>query len=96
MRLKTEAARTLLYETAKIVDIRDGLEHATQHHPEKAKELKQEFKRYSNYAALFTPIAKAYASEIANEVAYDGIKDRRGLMNPHGIFIKEAEYNITW
>ena len=78
MRLKTEAARTLLYETAKIVDIRDGLEHATQHHPEKAKELKQEFKRYSNYAALFTPIAKAYASEIANEVAYDGLQVHGG------------------
>jgi hypothetical protein len=26
------------------------------------------------------------------QVAYDDIKDRRGIMNPLGVFIKEADY----
>ena len=77
MRLKIECSRTLLYETARIVDIKDGLEHLSEKNPEKAKELRNELKRYSNYADLFTPIVKAYATEIANEVAYDGIPDPR-------------------
>jgi alkylation response protein AidB-like acyl-CoA dehydrogenase len=78
MKVKIEAARTLLYETAKIVDIRDGLEHAGQKDPEKAKAFRSDLKTYSNYADLFTPIAKAYATEIANEVAYDGIQIHGG------------------
>jgi alkylation response protein AidB-like acyl-CoA dehydrogenase len=78
MRVKIEAARTLLYETAKIVDIRDGLEHVSQNDPEKAKEFRRDFKTYANYAALFTPMVKAYATEIANEVAYDGIQIHGG------------------
>ncbi|MBN2546993.1 MAG: acyl-CoA dehydrogenase family protein [Spirochaetes bacterium] len=78
MRMKVEAARTLLYETARIVDIKDGLEHNIEKHPEKEKELRNELKRFSNYAALFTPIAKAYNTEIANEVAYDGIQIHGG------------------
>jgi 3-(methylthio)propanoyl-CoA dehydrogenase len=78
MKLKIESARTLLYETAQIVDIRDGLEHISQHDEEKAKELRSEFKRYSNYAALFTPLVKAYSTEIGNEVAYDGIQIHGG------------------
>jgi alkylation response protein AidB-like acyl-CoA dehydrogenase len=78
MRLKIEASRTLLYETAQIVDIRDGLEHLTQQDEEKAKELRHELKRYINYSALFTPIVKAYATEIANEVAYEGIQIHGG------------------
>ena len=78
MRVKIEAARTLLYETGKIIDIKDGLAHVSQKNPEKAKELRREVKRYASYAALFTPIAKAYASEIANEVAYDGVQVHGG------------------
>ncbi|MBD3309085.1 acyl-CoA dehydrogenase [candidate division KSB3 bacterium] len=78
MKVKTEAARTLMYETAKIVDIKDGLEHLSQTDPQQAKDLRPELKKYTNYAALFTPIAKAYATEIANEVAYDGIQVHGG------------------
>jgi len=78
MRVKIEAARTLLYETGKIVDVKDGLELMTQKDPEKAKELRSDLKRYANYAELFTPLVKAYATEIANEVAYDGIQIHGG------------------
>lgn len=78
MKMKIEAARTLLYETARIVDIRDGLEHMIEKYPEKEKELRNELKRYSNYASLFTPIVKAYNTEIANQVAYDAIQIHGG------------------
>ncbi len=78
MRVKIEAARTLMYETAKIVDIRDGLEHLGPQDPEKAKEHKRELKEYTAYAALFTPMIKAYAAEIANQVTYDGIQIHGG------------------
>ncbi|MCG8568699.1 MAG: acyl-CoA dehydrogenase family protein, partial [Spirochaetes bacterium] len=78
MRLKIEAGRTLLYETSKIVDIKDGLEELIKEHPEKSNELRPQLKRYTNYAALFTPLAKAYNTEIANEVAYDGIQIHGG------------------
>lgn len=78
MRMKTETARTLLYETARIVDIKDGLEHLSEQSAEQAKTLRDELKLYTNYAALFTPLVKAYATEIANEVAYDGIQVHGG------------------
>jgi 3-(methylthio)propanoyl-CoA dehydrogenase len=78
MKMKIECARTLLYETGLLVDKKDGLEHLVEVHPEKANELKNEMKRFSNYAALFTPIAKMYNTEIANEVAYDGIQIHGG------------------
>jgi alkylation response protein AidB-like acyl-CoA dehydrogenase len=78
MRMKIETGRALLYETAKIVDIKEGLEHLVEKHPEKANELKSEVKRYSNYAGLFTPMVKAYNTECANEVAYDGIQIHGG------------------
>jgi len=78
MRMKIEASRTLLYETARIVDIKDGLEHSIEKYPERANDLRNEFKRYTNYAALFTPMVKAYSTEIANQVAYDGIQIHGG------------------
>ena len=78
MKVKVEAARALLYETARIVDIKEGLEELIEHYPEKEKELKNEAKRYTNYAALYTPIAKAYNTEICNQVAYDGIQIHGG------------------
>src|SRR5208337_493587 len=37
MRVKIEAARTLLYETTRIVDIKNGLEYIAEHDPQKAK-----------------------------------------------------------
>jgi alkylation response protein AidB-like acyl-CoA dehydrogenase len=47
MRIAIEAGRTLLYETAMIVDIKEGLEHAAEKYPERAKDLKAEIKKYT-------------------------------------------------
>ncbi|OHD56497.1 MAG: acyl-CoA dehydrogenase [Spirochaetes bacterium GWF1_51_8] len=78
MKMKTEAARTLLYETATIVDIKEGLEHMGEKYPEKEKELRDEVKYYTGLAAMMTPISKAYSTEIANQVAYDAIQVHGG------------------
>jgi alkylation response protein AidB-like acyl-CoA dehydrogenase len=78
MRMKIEAGRALLYETSIIVDIRDGIEEQIKLHPEKKNDLRDQLKRYTNYAGLFTPMAKAFCTEMCNEVAYDGIQIHGG------------------
>jgi len=78
MKMKVETARVLLYETARLVDIKEGFEHLSEKDPSKAKGLRKDLKLYTNYAALFTPMSKAYSTEIANQVAYDGIQIHGG------------------
>jgi alkylation response protein AidB-like acyl-CoA dehydrogenase len=78
MRTKIEAGRTLLYETARIVDIKNLLEQIYDNEPARAKEVKEEYKKYSALAALYTPMSKAYNTEMANQVAYDGIQIHGG------------------
>lgn len=78
MKTKIEAGRTLLYETTRIVDLKDCLEEHVKEHPEKAKELKADMKKYTALAALLTPICKAWNTEISNEVSYDGIQIHGG------------------
>jgi hypothetical protein len=78
MKIAIEAGRTLYYETAKVVDIKEGLEEISEKHPERDKELRDEIKKYSRYAALLTPMTKAYNTEMANKVAYDSIQIHGG------------------
>jgi alkylation response protein AidB-like acyl-CoA dehydrogenase len=79
MKSSIEAARSLLYETSKIVSIKEGLEELCEKHPEKTADFKDELKRYNRLAALLTPVIKAYASELANEVAYKAIQIHGGV-----------------
>jgi hypothetical protein len=79
MKVNIEAGRSLLYETSRIVDIKEGLEDKIDDHPESAGDLKGEFKRYSRYASLFTPIVKGYICEMANKVCYDAIQIHAGV-----------------
>ena len=78
MKIAIEAGRTLYYETARIVDIKEGLDEAIEKHPERASELAEEAKRYAKYAGLLTPIIKAYNTEMSNKVAYDAIQIHGG------------------
>ncbi|MGC8764266.1 MAG: acyl-CoA dehydrogenase family protein [Brevinematia bacterium] len=78
MKVKIEAGRTLLYETAIIVDIKNGLEHLIEKHPEKEKELKEELRKYTALANLFTPMVKAFNTEMGNQVCYDAIQIHGG------------------
>lgn len=79
MKTSIEAGRSLLYETSRIVDIKEGLEEAVKNHPERKNELKAETSLYSKYASLFTPITKAYTTEMANKVCYDAIQIHGGV-----------------
>ena len=80
MKLKTVAARTLLYETTKVVDLRQGYTHIMDNTPsaDLPQEVREKQKYYTKLAAVLTPMSKAYCTEIANEVAYDGIQIHGG------------------
>lgn len=79
MKVSIEAGRTLLYETTRIVDLQDGLEAEMYRYPERATDLRKAFKRYAKLANLFTPMVKAWNSEMANKVCYDAIQVHGGV-----------------
>ena len=121
MKVSIEAARALLYETALIVDLKEGLEHRIEQvqrlQEEEAgsgsaggapgaagaasggvgqakaaglppvpvddpaamlKELRAELKRMNRLAGLYTPMAKACCTEMANQVTYDSLQVHGG------------------
>ncbi len=77
MEAKTLASRAMLYETARFVDIYKQLTHISHDRSLEAEE-RQEMKFYNRLADGFTPLAKMFASEYANEVAYDSIQIHGG------------------
>ena len=79
MKVHIEATRSLLYETSRIVDIKEGIEEKIEKYPDRAPDLKNDNKRYNKLAALFTPIVKAFASEMANKVCDDAIQIHGGV-----------------
>ena len=83
MKVKIEAGRTLLYETTRMVDIKDGLERMFDKQTEPARELRDEAKKYSAFAGMLTPMCKAYNTEMANEVANDGLQVHGGVGYMH-------------
>ena len=78
MKTAIEAGRTLLYETAQVVDMEAGyarqLESDSSQDKAKAKEIKNLSRKYKRYAAMLTPMSKYYCSEMCNSVAYDSIQ----------------------
>ncbi|HRU00660.1 MAG TPA: acyl-CoA dehydrogenase family protein, partial [Victivallales bacterium] len=79
MKIKVIAARTLLYETTKIVDLKNAYTKLVDHSENNAsQEQIEKQKYYAKMAAILTPMAKAYCTEIANQVAYDGIQIHGG------------------
>nr|AGS51678.1 acyl-CoA dehydrogenase [uncultured bacterium contig00026] len=78
MKVAVEAGRTLLYETARFVDLKELLEDYSEAHPEEKGEIIEEKKKYAKLAGLFTPVVKAYATEMANKVANDAIQIHGG------------------
>ncbi|HLE10142.1 MAG: acyl-CoA dehydrogenase [Bdellovibrionales bacterium RIFOXYD12_FULL_39_22] len=79
MKVNIEAARSLLYETSRIVDIKEGIEDAIEHHVERKNDLGEDLKRYTKFASLFTPMVKAYAAETCNKVAFDALQIHGGV-----------------
>ncbi len=91
MKVAIEAGRTLLYETARFVDLKEGLEEMKERYPERAAEFKADLKKYSRLANLFTPLVKAYNTEMANKAAYDALQIHGGTGYMHD-FIVERLY----
>ena len=77
MRAKTDASRTLLYETSRFVDIYKSLEDISTQR-KLTPEERTEMKYYSRLADAFTPLGKGMSSEYANENAYDAIQIHGG------------------
>ncbi|PID94976.1 MAG: acyl-CoA dehydrogenase [Bacteroidetes bacterium] len=77
MKVKVDAARTLLYETSRMVDMYKaytGVQEERKLEPEERKEMKY----YQKNADVFTPLLKLFASEYCNQVAYDALQVHGG------------------
>jgi len=79
MKVNIEAARTLLYETSRVFDIKEGIDLRIERHPETKSDLRDDLKRYTAYSSLFTPILKKFAAEMVNKVCYDAIQVHGGV-----------------
>jgi len=73
MRVKIDAMRTLLYETARYVDIYKAYSHASKERKLEPEE-RQDAKMYQKLADMYTPLVKLYSSEGCNQIAYDAIQ----------------------
>ncbi|MBO4813595.1 MAG: acyl-CoA dehydrogenase family protein [Muribaculaceae bacterium] len=77
MKAKLDAGRSLLYQTARYVDIYKALEDIARDRTLTPEE-RQEMKKYTRLADAFTPLAKGMNSEYANQSAYDAISVHGG------------------
>ncbi|MGE5567417.1 MAG: acyl-CoA dehydrogenase family protein [Rhodospirillales bacterium] len=76
MKSQIQVARAITYEASRLVDRRRMLERQLEEKPDAA--LRARLKEVSSYASVLTPIAKAYASEMAIRVTYDAIQIHGG------------------
>ena len=77
MKCKLTASRALLYETTRIVDLRNVYTHIVEHGTP-TPEQRQLKKYYERVAAQLTPMCKAMCTESANQIAYDTIQIHGG------------------
>jgi alkylation response protein AidB-like acyl-CoA dehydrogenase len=85
MKVKIIAARTLLYETTRIVDLKGCYTQKIEsmNVADVSKEDKDKLKMYTKLAAVLTPMSKAYCTEIGNQVCYDGLQIHGGTGYMH-------------
>ena len=77
MKAKLDAGRSLLYQTARYVDIYKALEDISRER-KLTPEERAEMKTYTRLADAFTPIAKGMNSEYATQNSYDAISIHGG------------------
>ncbi|MCO6024306.1 acyl-CoA dehydrogenase family protein [Prevotella cerevisiae] len=77
MKAKLDGGRSLLYQTARYVDIYKTLEDISRSR-KLTPEERQEMKKYSRLADAITPLCKGMNSEYANQAAYDAISIHGG------------------
>ena len=77
MEVKIRAQRTLLYETARFVDIYKNYNAISEERKLEPGE-RNEQKKYQRLADVYTPLLKLVASEYSNEIAYDALQVHGG------------------
>lgn len=77
MRGEIEATRALVYETARWVDLAKAYGHGKKKEDRSAADRKR-LRRADRLAAVLTPLAKYYASEMGNRVCYQAIQIHGG------------------
>jgi len=77
MDAKVKAARTMLYETSRFVDMYKAYYHISLERS-LTKEERMEMKKYTKLADVYTPLLKLFSSEYSNEVAYDSLQIHGG------------------
>ena len=77
MEVRNKAMRTLLYETARYVDMYKAYTFIAEDRPLTSEE-RQESKKYSRLADIFTPLLKLISSEYSNSIAYDSLQVHGG------------------
>lgn len=73
MKVKIDAMRSLLYETARYADMTKAYNHLSKERKLDVEE-RQEAKMYQKLVDMSTPLLKLYASEGCNQIAYDAIQ----------------------
>jgi len=76
MKSEIQAARAITYEASRLMDLRRILERRQEQSRDAA--LRARVKEVSAWASVLTPMAKAYASEMAVRVASDAIQIHGG------------------
>ncbi|MCB8995176.1 MAG: acyl-CoA dehydrogenase family protein [Bacteroidales bacterium] len=77
MKVKTQAMRSLLYETARYVDMYKAYIFLAEKRKLEAEE-RNEMKKYQKLADVYTPLLKLFSSEYSNQIAYDGMQVHGG------------------
>jgi alkylation response protein AidB-like acyl-CoA dehydrogenase len=77
MKVKIDAMRSLLYETARFVDIYKAYTHISRHRKLDSSE-RDEMKQYTRLADALTPLLKLVSSEYCNQIAYDALQIHGG------------------
>ncbi len=77
MRVRLEAMRSLLYETARFVDIYKGWSFIGEER-KLEKEEREELKANTRLADIYTPLVKLISSEWCNRIAYDALQVHGG------------------
>jgi 3-(methylthio)propanoyl-CoA dehydrogenase len=77
MEVKIRAQRSLLYETARFVDIYKNYISISEERKLEPEERNDQ-KKYQRLADVFTPLLKLIASEYSNEIAYDALQVHGG------------------
>jgi hypothetical protein len=77
MKVGVETARSLLYETSRIVDLHQGCERLAEtadRNAPNAKEIKEKASKYRKQAAILTPMSKYYCCEMCLRVTSHAIQ----------------------